>query len=226
MQNNDHFILVATKKEAEDIKTLSFEQKKPKKPFHFTAGQYVAIHIPDNPHILGEKQYTISSAPHEPYFDITVKRIGLFSGALHDLNIGDEVTFSEPEGYFRTQDEISPLVLVAAGIGITPFYSIIKDIHHAHKKTPVTLFYTIRTPRQGAFIKELKRYAEAMPNLSVHIHTTAHNKRITAKDIIDQKTCEHAHFFICGPNQFVVDMWKGLKEKHIPENRIFLESFF
>lgn len=224
---NIPFEVVERKTIAEDIVSLSIAPKDGSS-FSFTPGQYISIALPTHPHILQEKQYTISSIPSDEHVVITIKKMGVFSGALHELAPGDPLLIEGPSGDFYPQAHMREIVLLAAGIGVTPFYSVIRDRYARRDEgTRLSLAYTVRSVPQAAFVEELRAIESSWSSFSLLLHTTAQAKRMTV-DTIQKRLSPspEASFFICGPNGFVIDMWKGLLAKGVHEDHLFLESFF
>ncbi|KAG9255782.1 hemoglobin [Emericellopsis atlantica] len=119
----------------------------------FTPGQYVSVRV-DVPQIgyLQSRQYSLSEAPNEEYYRISVKRDrGVPSGAngrsvdaahlkpglvsnllINDYNIGDTLSVSHPAGGFgfdsSTAGGMGPLVFLSAGVGATPLMSILNSV--------------------------------------------------------------------------------------------------
>jgi len=117
--------VVKIKVETEDTKTFVFESyndKGQKEKIDFQAGQYLDLFFPEDKDGHG-KPYTISSAPSEN-LQITVKKIGKFSGKLHELEIGGKIYASGPNGFMTMQETDHPdykTVFIAGGVGITLF---------------------------------------------------------------------------------------------------------
>ena len=133
MANSHKFkcILASKEKEAEDVITLKFRIGRNSKP-SFAPGQYVIVYLKGQSGPEG-KAYTISSIPNDKFLAITVKKIGKFSTALHELKIRSVITMEGPMGYFFPEETDRELVFLAAGIGITPFLSIIRTRRHPHR---------------------------------------------------------------------------------------------
>lgn len=98
----------------------------PTEPLVWTAGQFVRVELPhDNPDEQGTKRwFTNSAAPHEGIMQITTRVTdSTFKQALAKLVEGDELQLIEnPEGDFVWQDSKLPIIFVAGGIGVTPFF--------------------------------------------------------------------------------------------------------
>ncbi len=201
----------------------------------FAPGQYLTVYLPESDTPVG-KVYSISSAPHEPVMEMTVRDIGTFSHYLATLRIGDSFTGSLPYGFFSPQGDENPLVMIAGGIGITPFRSMLRD---ARERTPlreVCLFHSVRNSEDALFRTEFELLNEVFNNFSFHHFITReavgesetlHEGRVTAERILS-----HAHlsqqteFLICGSIGFTRDMWRSLRSEGINPDMMYTEAFF
>lgn len=232
-QNNREFILISKKDEAENITSLSFRPVD-NLDYKFISGQYVNIKPPS---ISGHgKFYTISSIPSDENIVITIKRKGEVSSAMIDLFIGDKLFFDGPYGYFYPEENSGDLVMIAGGIGITPFYSIIKNLLKSNYKNNILVFYSNKILKETLFLNELKKIEKNNLFLKViNILTQENNKTPLVQEYsrIDEKmlkkyitSVDNKSYYVCGSVSFVNDIWKMLKKIGIKEDKIFTESFF
>lgn len=142
----------------------------PNKPLVWIAGQYVRVELPhDNPDKEGTtRQFTNSAAPYEGIMQITTRVTkSTFKQALSRLVVGDKLQLTEnPEGDFVWQDTNLPLIFVAGGIGVTPFYSILKQRVHDQLPLNVVLIYGSRT-KAVPFKNELAEWSAANPGFRI-----------------------------------------------------------
>jgi ferredoxin-NADP reductase len=147
--------VLAVVDETPDIRT--FRLARPE-GFTFAAGQFLPVRI----RVDGADRvrcYSISSAPHAGGFlEISVKRQGLVSSALHaTLRPGSSLHARAPAGSFVYPDrDDRPLVLLAAGVGITPLMCMLRHAVHADPQRPVTLVQSARHVDGLAFADELR----------------------------------------------------------------------
>lgn len=119
--------------------------------FTFTAGQYMQYHLP-HPHAddRGEKRwFTISAAPTEPNITITTRifeRMSSFKHALNLLTPGQSIAASGPEGDFTLPADNSPAILIAGGIGVTPYHSMVQQLLDSQQSHRLTLIYGAKQP--------------------------------------------------------------------------------
>ncbi len=201
----------------------------------FTAGQYVTIKLPGFGPAEG-KSYTISSAPHEDHIRITIKKMGAFSTALFNLKEGDELTTSEPYGFFYPEPEdTTDIVFIVGGIGITPCLSVIKHLIYTKDLRRIQLIYSNQTAADIVFKNELDNLAKTNAFFSVNYHVTRETS--TTKDFISGRitppgilksvsNLEQTDFFICGSIDFTKSVWKELKEAGVPQHQLYTEGFF
>src|SRR3989338_5642077 len=141
-QSKYEYQVLATKNEVPGVVSLDLAPVGRKIP-EFPPGQYITVYFPE----LGTpegKAYSISSAPGEDRFTITVRGIGEFSNRLVSMSIGDRVIAGEPYGYFYSESNETPLVMIAAGIGVAPFRSMIIENVRKNPNRKLFLFHSSR----------------------------------------------------------------------------------
>ena len=229
-------VLVSKKEEAEGVITLKFRPKKAGK-ISFIPGQYVTVYLKNE---LGPKgkPYTISSIPDDKFLSITVKKAGEFSMALHNLIIGTRVAIEGPMGHFFPEEKNGELVFLAAGIGIAPFFSIIRSYANRGllKDKKIHLFYSNKAKKDIAFFDELNRISDRNKNPRIFYYLTRQKikdsrikefKRIDAENIRDKLGCfENKDYFICGSMNFVSDMRRIILGEGIDGRNSHIESFY
>lgn len=228
-------MLVDKKGEAENVVSLFFKPVD-NLSFSFIPGQYVNVR-PQS--ISGHgKSYTISSSPHEKLISLTIKRMGTVSSALIDLPLHETLFLEGPHGYFYPEEHFDDLVMIAGGIGITPFYSIIKDKLRQSDAARIVLLYSNKTAGDIVFFKELHELARNHACLNIVYCLTQEKtkhplvqeysridkkmfKKYVAASINGRKRC-----YICGSIQFVQALWNMVKGVGVREEHIFTESFY
>ena len=231
--------VIKNQRETSFVRTLTLAaslENADKKSVKFIAGQYITVFFPE----LGTpegKAYSISSAPAEfkKAFTISVKAIGEFSNKLTAMKAGDTITGSLPYGFFYSESEEVPLVMIAAGIGISPFRSMTADIFNKNPGRPLTLFYSNKTAEEIVFKKYFDEVSKKHPNFKVKYFITREqtgfpnviNERINARRVlVDVPDKEHSEFLICGSISFTRDLWRDLRSVGVPEEMIYTEAFF
>jgi ferredoxin-NADP reductase len=133
----------------------------PKRPLAFTAGQYLELSLPHSMDTRGARRiFSIASAPGDSV------RIGLrippkpssFKRALLELQPGETVSATSVGGDFLLPaDATKPLLLVAAGIGITPFISQLEHLEATGSTRDVVLVYSSASAAEIAYAEKLER---------------------------------------------------------------------
>lgn len=135
--------------------TMAFHFEKPP-GFGFTPGQAIDLILPDP---AGTHAFSIVIAPHEEELVVATRmRASAFKNALGQLPIGARVQVDGPWGSLTLHSQAErPAVLLAGGIGITPFMSMLRHAAHAQLRHRLLLLYSNRTPEDTAFLPELQQ---------------------------------------------------------------------
>ncbi len=210
----------------------------------FTHGQYVTLKLTVNGEEL-RRSYSICSSPLDvDELRIAVKRVdkGRASSQLVEkLKQGMTLEVMTPMGSFTTPLEASRsrhFVAFAAGSGITPILSILKTVLRTEPKSRFTLFYGNTDTDRIIFrtsLKELK--AQHGQRLTVHHILTKgmdedvlFNGRITnekARQLLARFVTDglDKEFFICGPEQMMVNVSEALEASGVDKKHIHIELF-
>lgn len=210
---------------------------KPMGPFpRFVAGQHVAL-VLLNPQLVGPDKahtYTLASAPSElPEILIASKNSpSRFKGELRKLKEGDEISITPPVGDFVLHPGKRPVVMIAGGIGVTPFRSMLRETFHKEETRQIELLYSNRTP-DIAFKDEFDEWAKRRPNFKVTYTVTEpvprwEGDRRTVDEQFLREFCPAPgdnDYYVCGPPKMVDDCVEHLKKLGVPESQIFFERF-
>ena len=133
--------------------TMAFHFKKPD-GFNFEAGQFIALILIDPPETDAEgntRAFSVASAPYEEALMIATRmRNTAFKRAIKALPLGSRIQIQGPFGSFTLDnDSTRPAALIAGGIGITPFRSMVFQAADNRAAHPIFLFYSNRRPEDG-----------------------------------------------------------------------------
>ncbi len=212
----------------------------------FQAGQ----HLPLRFTLGGEvhiRTYSLSSAPSDDFFRISVKREGLVSSHLHEqVRVGDLLEARAPQGHFTVAPhERRPLVLLAAGVGITPLLSMVREVVYQGLRTrrirPTWFFQSSRTLADQPFRSELDRLLddagdavrvlrllsqpEADAQEGEDFDQTGRIDTALLKTLLEVEDYDQLDFVLCGPGSFTQALYDGLRELNIRDSRIHAETF-
>lgn len=224
--------VVAVFDETPDIRT--FRMVRPE-GFEFQAGQFLTVRLraDGKEHV---RCYSISSPPgSRGHLEITVKRLGMVSGALHAaIRPGSMLHVRPPAGAFTyPAGEDRPLVLIAGGVGITPLMSMLRHAIEEEPTRPVTLFYSTRTVDDVAFRDELLMLNRRHTHFNAFIAVAEgpapgafYPGRINEALITAMAPdVAHAICLICGPAPMLDAMTNLLLEIGVPRGQIQFEVF-
>lgn len=241
--------LTKVEDESSSVKSFYFEHAHGKALLPYKAGQFLPLRLQLD--ISSKKRvrtYSLSSAPNEDYYRISVKKEdkGLVSQYLHDhLAVGDVIKARAPTGDFSIDAaEGRPAVLLAAGIGITPMISMAKHVAFEGVRTRVTRRLTIlhasRTADERAFSRDF-RQLECNSSGAIKYHSflsksvatdtlmlgsnSDNGGRLTVDVLRQILGLDDYDFFLCGPNGFMQSMYDALIELGVNDHRIFAEAF-
>ncbi|MCB9963913.1 MAG: NO-inducible flavohemoprotein [Rhodospirillales bacterium] len=216
----------------------------------FMAGQYITVRMPTKDDSTTMRNYSLSDKPGQDYFRISVKREvgakadtpkGYVSNTLHDaINTGDTLEIGPPCGEFflNTNDKHErPLVLLAAGVGITPILSILQTALEAMPHREIILIHGCLNKDVQPFKDTIDTLAAKHGNLTAHYrYSDAENGEDKASDncsggFVDAALIEslvpsrHADYYFCGPKPFMVNIYHELLAWGIPGNQVHFEFF-
>ena len=207
------------------------------------AGQFLPIRITMADGSKHVRTYTLSSAPTDRNYRISVARQNGVSRHLHDtIAIGDIIEARAPQGNFVPDTRSNrPIVMMAGGIGITPFIAMMRHIlyeaHRARRIQPCWLFYAARNKQDRAFEHELAELEQASQGMFKIIRVLGDtdnalpHRDYDASGFIDMDLLQSAlpfddyDFYLCGPPGFMQALYDGLRSKNIADTRIHAEAF-
>jgi ring-1,2-phenylacetyl-CoA epoxidase subunit PaaE len=226
-----------------DVKTFVFERIDGR-GLNYLAGQFLTFLI--NLHgVQIRRSYSMSSAPGVDEFPaITVKRVpnGEISRLWIDsVEVGAVFEVLEPSGRFTldASDKARDIVMIGAGSGITPLFSILKQTLTEGQASHITLFYANRNERNTIFLTQIEEWRLRFPSRLnvIHIHSQPSDdwngmqgrlnnmrlEQILAKALRFDKN--DARFLICGPFEFMRNMEITLHYLHFSKDQIRKENF-
>ena len=228
-------------KETHDSVSISFDiSTQHLKEFNFTPGQYIVIKA----NINGDdcrRSYSICSSKNE-MLTVAIKKVenGKMSTYINEkLQVGDTVEIQPPQGNFKLENinlsNTRKFVAFAAGSGITPILSMIKEISINEKNTQFLLFYSNKTKSDVMFSSQLDELMS--DNIIVkflYSRETADNDlyhgRINeqkAKDLLKSEMpyLNADAFYLCGPEQMIFSTKNVLESFGVDNSKIKFELF-
>ncbi|WP_280449989.1 molybdopterin-dependent oxidoreductase [Nocardia brasiliensis] len=205
----------------------------------FRAGQHITVAWPGQPDLTRSYSLTGPAGPAaQELYTIAVRRMsgGRFSTAVHDrLRPGTRLLVTPPAGGFAVPLVHSrPIVLLAAGIGITPFLSYLETLVLTPSAAPeVVLHYGNRDGARHPFRARIAALAAHLPSLRVIDHYSRPGAgdrhhlrgRVSASDVDPALIDRRARFYLCGPADMLDELTVGLVGRGVPRFDIFAEKF-
>lgn len=227
--------------ETPDVKTVFF---KPEMPFTYKAGQFITLVRAIN-HLELRRNYSLSSSPSESgIYSFTFRRIpnGAFSRWLFDhVKVGDQLDALEPGGVFTVNASIDQpgnlLILLAAGSGISPVFSIIKEVLANRPHLRMWLIYSNKTASRTIFANELKSLHEAHPaQLDIEWLFSDHAdlmkarlSKLVLQEMLRRRQLnrwENTWVFACGPFEYMRTARIVLVNEGLPSDHFRQEQFY
>ncbi len=214
----------------------------------FQAGQYLSVRlaVPELGYIQA-RQYSLSDAPGKPYLRISVKResagiatpAGMVSNRLHDhYKVGDLLDVSAPVGDFVLQhDSNKPLVLISAGVGVTPVWSMLEQQLQQNAGRPIHFIHACRNGAVHAFkprLQELRQRYSALTAMVYYETPLAEDQpgrdydKVGRFDPTASATLNlpvDAEYYLCGPKEFLLAQRAALTSVGIDKAALKMELF-
>ncbi|KRF16702.1 oxidoreductase [Nocardioides sp. Soil797] len=197
----------------------------------FLPGQYVNLAVPGTDET---RSYSFSNSPDESGLSFLVKLTpgGLMSEHLvNNAAVGDEMTFTGPNGSFFLRESDRPLLLLAGGTGLAPILAILRTLRDNGSERAVHLVYGVSNDTDLVELETLGELADALPNLTwdhcvSDPESTAENKGFVMSLIRD----EHLYggdlaVYVCGPPPMVEAVRKHFADEGVEPTGFYYEKF-
>ncbi len=225
------FEVLEIRKETPTIVTVIFKNP----GINYKPGNYFVFFLDVNDEKGNYRDFSVASSPTEDVI-IVSSRItkSEYKKKFTSLKKGDKITVKGPFGHFLLSDD-KDIVMIAGGIGITPFRSMLKYLTDVESSQKITLFYGSKTPEEIAFLNDLEKLSSKNKNIKI-IYTVNDPKDhktdykgltgfIDSNMIKYNTSVKNKYFYICGPTAMVDSMTNQLKSIGIKESDIRVEHF-
>lgn len=217
----------------------------------FAPGQYLTFHLPTT---AGQapvvRCYSLSERPRDDYYRVTVRRVaapvdrpdlppGRASGFFHhEVHAGSRLQVEAPQGaFFLDPTDDAPVVLIGAGIGVTPVFSMAAHLAHTRDRRPAYFFAAFRNGREHPFRTRLRELPWRAPNLNLHVSYSrplAADRRGRDFDSLGRidlprlqqvLPSNNFRFYLCGPGPLMESLVPALLAWGVPAEHIHYEAF-
>lgn len=230
------------RKESADIRSFTLQSVDGRPVYGFKPGQYVSVAVTFEDGSRQLRQYSLSDAPNPEHLRISVKReragsetpAGCVSNWIHDqLKVGDTLHVTHPFGEFAPDTEsATPIVLLSAGVGITPMISALNRIAEVNPTRTVVFAHATRDESHHALQADLQAAQARMPNLQTVIFyedlaTPSANVQPGCMELSKLPMWNYAEreVYMCGPTGFMKTQWLSLLEAGVPAAKLHREVF-
>ena len=233
--------LVEKVRESADVTSFVFEARDGGPLPGFEAGQHLPIEleVPGLERTV-RRTYSLSSAPDSDRYRISVKREphGTASRHLHDrVEPGTILEARKPAGDFLLPCSGCPVVLVSAGVGVTPMASMLHALAAENGARPVWFVHGARDGDHHPLADEIRGLAAGRANIRVHVaYSRPRTEDESGRDYHSEGRVDgallaglagnvDAHYLLCGPVGFMAEIQTDLERRGVPAERIHTESF-
>ncbi|AOV06866.1 FAD-dependent oxidoreductase [Sporosarcina ureilytica] len=215
--------LITKYKEADDIYTFLFKKDN---DLNWKAGQHGLFTITHRKIKNGIRPFTVASSPNEDVIRITTKindHPSEFKKALLELEEGMTIKMSGPVGSFYLKDK-NPSLLIAGGIGITPFRAMVKQIEEERNDSNRQLKLLYLDSENVHIYKE--ELDEVVHNNAMEItYLTSRDELYKEIDQFVSLYADGGKYFVAGSKAMVDSISRHLKENAISRRNIKKDSF-
>ncbi|WP_163746617.1 MOSC and FAD-binding oxidoreductase domain-containing protein [Mycolicibacterium helvum] len=205
------------------------------------AGQSIVVRIP-----VGQagsplvRNYSLSNEPGSAEYRIGVKRepMGTVSAYIHDhVKVGDLIEVAAPRGSFFLDDSSSPVILVSAGVGVTPVLAMLYSLAESGSSRPVWWLHSARNGTEQAFAREARGLLNLLPHGQSRVFYSSPGTtdqlgadydlqgRLSAEALGEMGLPVEADVYVCGPERFMDAVSDGLVACGISVGSIHSERF-
>ncbi len=214
-------VVVQRRTESDSCQSVIFELPR---NFNYSSGHWMDIRFPQ-PDLPDVKTFSFASSPTEPQIVISFKNgVSKFKQALSVVQPGDIMRITQYGGDFCFKSCAS-VIMIAGGIGIAPFRSMIKEALDTNSTASMALIY-INNSDNFLFKSELDDWRQRLPNLAIHYINSKVQGRLTNERIEwlvnDIAECEA---YIAGPPDMVERVENILLALGLRDYQIHIDSF-
>jgi ferredoxin-NADP reductase/MOSC domain-containing protein YiiM len=203
-------------------------------------GQFVVLRLGPASAPALMRSYSLSGEPGASYYRVSVKREAHGAAGAYiddELRVGDVVHASAARGNFTLRPGATPVVLLSAGIGVTPVLAMLHALTAEASTREIWWLYGTRNGREHPFAEEARGLLAALPHRHSHICYSSPaledrpNVDFDAPGRLNMQVLQEINlprngdFYICGPSTFMSDLTAGLKAYGVVPDHIYTETF-
>jgi len=204
-------------------------------------GQFVVVRLrpqPDAPQLL--RSYSLSGAPGTEGYRLGIKQEprGVAGNYLATrLRLGDFLEVSAPRGNFVLESANGPVVLLSAGIGVTPVLAMLHALAKEPSAREIWWLHGARDGHEHPFAEEARNLLRKLPHGRSYVrYSRPRNDDVPGVNFdaighLDMAAMEslglsrEADFYLCGPTTFLRDFTAGVIAWGVARERVHTEIF-
>jgi ferredoxin-NADP reductase len=191
-------------------------------------GQYLTLRVTGAGQPAPVRSYSLSSVPGAGAYRISVKREphGVASRYLNGtLRSGATLDVAAPRGDFTLGAGAGAVLLISAGIGVTPVLAMLHQLAAARSTREVWWIHGARGPQEHPLAAEAHALLASLPRAREHVFYSATAGRLSKDKLLALDVPVDANAYICGPASFMTDMRDALSAAGVDPARIHTELF-
>jgi ferredoxin-NADP reductase/MOSC domain-containing protein YiiM/ferredoxin len=229
------------RRESSNVTSLVLEPSDGRPLVAAMPGQFIVLRLkpaPEAPALL--RSYSLSGEPSEQRWRISIKRepngaAGAYVEAR--LQVGDVIDVSAPRGAFTMAQGDGSVVLLSAGIGLTPVLAMLEALAAGGSRREVWWIHGARNKGEHALAEEARALLRSLPGSHGHIRYSAPGPedrlavdfdavgRLDLSVLRELDAPREADFYLCGPAAFMSSLTADLANWGVPAERLHSENF-
>ncbi|HUH64929.1 MAG TPA: hypothetical protein VLZ07_00720 [Syntrophales bacterium] len=206
------------------------------------AGQFVSLSIMMESGWSDPHPFSIANAPEDPFLRLTIKKTGQFTSAIPGSKPGTQVRCMGPIGLFCKDIDAKPLVvMMAGGVGITPFLSVLRHFKNIKAKNTATLFWVNKTMEDAFATDEIRAMTKDLALNVVYClsriddvkgyyrqeyQRVFYEKGRLSGDVLKKYGAnKEASFYLCGPPPMMESALAEAGTLHVDQGAVEKETF-
>jgi predicted ferric reductase len=231
------YVVKEVRPETSSVSTVVLRRaRRSRRRMTYRPGQFAWVRLDSPFGPLQANPFSIASGIDNPWeLEFTIRNVGDFTASIASLSPGRRVYVDGPYGSFNDDHIGAPcLLLIAAGVGITPMMSMLRSHAFRRDTRQHCLVLSAREPDQLMFRAELEQLSGRLDLDVVEVvsrpprdwtGTTGRVDEELLEEVLDEFALVDPHAFVCGPGEMVDDVHQALLRLGVPARNVHTEHF-
>jgi len=233
--------VVEKRRESSNVTSLALEPGDGRPLAAAMPGQFIVLRLkpaPEAPVLL--RSYSLSGRPSEERWRISIKREPNGAAGTYiegRLKVGDAIDASAPRGSFTLRPGDGPVVLLSAGVGLTPVLAMLQSLAAGRSRREIWWIHGARNRAEHAFGAEARGLLKSLPGGRSHVRYSAPAPtdrpgvdfdaagRVDLQALEELGAPREADFYLCGPASFMSSLTADLAGWGVSAERLHSENF-